>query len=432
MRDSRQPTRFCGPGYLIDIRRLERETLPVCLTGFGLGAVLLLAVLLLVPYHPPTGRVIPLSERRDAIPIDIVIRPPRPRQPFILRRSNPEPAAHRRLRSFRERTPDTSALPDSIVTDSLADRLARPDNYPVDAGIDFTPVLPRDLPPEIKAIIDPPPFEPERVYTDMTIRRDPLSANRRRIDIREELVAVKDFDYGAFMAALATEDGDRQTLRGFVHIPGSIHGADFRPPEADRFLIAMAEAVRSRSLISTVLDRPLSLDDPALTAYPFIYLAADDMVSLTPGEATALGDYLLGGGFALVRAAGETTDGIPRGALPLRQVLADALGPRCRFDLIPNDHPLYHAVYDLDDGPPVRPQPSNNSLDARMVRILEGIRLGDRLAVIFLDRPLVEGEPEKKFLVNVLAFALLQDGAKTLKIMDGVISTYPLTPGSKE
>ena len=119
------------------------------------------------------------------------------------------------------------------------------------------------------------------------------------------------------------------------------------------------------------------------------------------------------------------------GEASLRKMLKQALGKRARFRNLSNEHPIYHSFFDFDGPPPgeevdVNYDPSanlyahNSTLHYRSkpAHFLEGIFLGDRLVAVYSDKAYgkywereYENEPQLKMGVNMVVFALTQQGS---------------------
>jgi len=117
----------------------------------------------------------------------------------------------------------------------------------------------------------------------------------------------------------------------------------------------------------------------------------------------------------------------------------DALGADAKFLPIENDHPLYHSFFDFDSGPPqgdeigilqviedIAGASYNKSKKmAKPVLFLEGIWLDERLVAIYCDKGyahkwknLSNNEPQLKMGVNMVVFALIQEGSIAQQKMD--------------
>ena len=119
--------------------------------------------------------------------------------------------------------------------------------------------------------------------------------------------------------------------------------------------------------------------------------------------------------------------------------MRDALGADDKFLPIVNDHPLYHSFFDFSDGSPqgsdigyielveeFSPASVNKSRKlSKSVHYLEGIWLDERLVAIYSDKGYVvnwtqmsNNDPQLKMGVNMVVFALIQEGSIAQQKMD--------------
>ncbi len=87
----------------------------------------------------------------------------------------------------------------------------------------------------------------------------------------------------------------------------------------------------------------LEINDPKLGDYPWIFMSGAGNITLDEKEAATLRRYFLNGGFMMVDDFwGQAEwDGV---ALALKQVF-----PEFEPQDIPRSHPIFHAVYNIDD-----------------------------------------------------------------------------------
>jgi hypothetical protein len=112
-------------------------------------------------------------------------------------------------------------------------------------------------------------------------------------------------------------------------------------PKADvQFLIGLR---RLTVLDAFDAENPVRLDDPALSRYPFLYLVEPGYMSLTEPEVQGLRHYLQAGGFLVVDDFWGTQEWANFES-EIRRVL-----PGCRIFDLPPDHPIFHAVYEVDE-----------------------------------------------------------------------------------
>ncbi len=112
-------------------------------------------------------------------------------------------------------------------------------------------------------------------------------------------------------------------------------------PKADvQFLAAVNTLV---DMDAATRENPVRLDDPNLRRFPFLYILEIAGMSLTPAEVKGLREYLLAGGFMVVDDFwGEYA--FANLAQEMRRVL-----PEHQIVDIPMDHPIFNAVYRIDE-----------------------------------------------------------------------------------
>ncbi len=220
-----------------------------------------------------------------------------------------------------------------------------------------------------------------------------------------------------------TNSGEKDRI-SFRIVQGK--GKQFQPPEAlsrmDKYLVSQLGRYTNLDVKEGM---EVSLDSPALTDAPFVYIAADKAFALTANERKSWGKYLRNGGFALIdNGAPEYEYGPAEDSL--RKMLRDALGKDARFQPIPNDFPIYHCFFDFD-GPPMGKPGDVQNRKFMENRYLEGIWLGERLAAVYCNYGYGyrwgepdKSEPQVKLAVNLVVFALLQE--------DGMITRNAAKP----
>ena len=425
--------RFRWPSDVIDIRKLERETLKLLYIGFVISILFHGSVGFYIFSARPSFSL-RISQRERAIPVDLVPIPPRLRDQFILQRPDRD---QRRVprRVPGERMPDTTFKGKQPIPSDMPLYTPSEDytiNAPELVRAFMDSIMTADIPEELKEILNLKFYVPERFYQDLTITRDPIRT-AVKISLQEELLKPEDFDYGEYMGLVFMKNGALSDIKGFVHIPSTVWGLELRPPAmVARGAAGLEEAMKTYTNILVSLDDHLQLDSPDLMKYPFIYIAADDIFDLTERERENLGNYLRNGGFALVEAYGYIPDFpsyVPKAAPALKAMLRDALGSQGRLAPIPNDDMLYHSFFDFDDGPPFV---TKLLLDeaAQPARILEGVWLDGRLVAVYSEKKYGEllsevSAPEayKRIGVNMVVHALMQEGGLSMKVVDDIVQS---------
>ncbi|MDX9859058.1 MAG: DUF4159 domain-containing protein [candidate division Zixibacteria bacterium] len=156
------------------------------------------------------------------------------------------------------------------------------------------------------------------------------------------------------------------------------------------------------------LERQVTITDPDLFQYPFLFATGHGTIEFSPEERERLRTYLLGGGFLFVNDSyGMRTAFLEqmRSLFPEREVVE-----------LPFDHPIYHCFYDFPNGPP-KIHEHDNEAPRGYALIING-----RVVVYFLvesdigdgwEDPQVHNDPPEKrdealrMGLNLLTYALL-------------------------
>lgn len=157
----------------------------------------------------------------------------------------------------------------------------------------------------------------------------------------------------------------------------------------------------------------VSLDDPELFRYPFVFMTGHLPVRLTARERQNLMAFVEAGGFLFIDDHNHDIDGAFHKSV--MQELTRA------FDVpfeIPNDHPIYSTYFVFDGGPPNTSHELNGWGDNLLHRHLWGVERNGRLAVVFSNKDYSSEwtfHPENKrflsvdntrFAVNLIVYAL--------------------------
>jgi beta-lactamase regulating signal transducer with metallopeptidase domain/protocatechuate 3,4-dioxygenase beta subunit len=204
-------------------------------------------------------------------------------------------------------------------------------------------------------------------------------------------------------------------------------GRQLRPPDnLKRAIFNLAEAVNRYTNIDAKVDNHLSVDSQKIFDSPFVYIASDDVFKLTETEAGNLGKYLRKGGFAFIDNC-ASLDSLSKVEESLKQMVRDSLGSDDKFSIITDNHPLFHCFFDFNEGPPegdenrlIREESTRQGKSKIIYRTtvykLEGVWIGDRLAVIYSNNgyaqrwnEMTSNDPQLKFGVNLVVYALQQE-----------------------
>lgn len=157
-----------------------------------------------------------------------------------------------------------------------------------------------------------------------------------------------------------------------------------------------------------------------MVAYPLLFAQSIADVT-TAGGKSNMAEYVRRGGFLLIDQCCNRGINPDDSAylLAQQQMLAEIL-PEARVELLPNDHEIYRACFEIKGGPPHTY--FNNIWDEeRSKRGLYGIMIGDRMAgVITLSglqcgwagmiAPAGHDVKSMKMAMNIYIYAMLQSG----------------------
>jgi hypothetical protein len=260
------------------------------------------------------------------------------------------------------------------------------------------------------------------------------------VDMSLEMVDIEALDTGQYHAMVIQDPNDKRNIRGFFHL-AEVYSTNLPALPSRNLLFAwplavpnLVKAMNEWTSIKTDLRARHTLDSEELFKTPWVLISFwNNRFKLTETEAHCLGRYFFEGGFMFFGGMASRRD--LRG-ICAAEVAKDALstknylyGRDWDFEEL-NDfgHPLFHCYFDFPDGAPVGVG-SSATYDGP----LDGIFIGDRLVAVFSYRSLINwwGGGAKKerhmddtrglqFGVNLIIFALTQEGSITNRVMDSV------------
>ncbi len=277
-----------------------------------------------------------------------------------------------------------------------------------------------------------------------------------------EMVEISAFDYGRDRAMVVQDTNDRRLIRGFfniaaVHLASNaiMQGSKYAIVESykgfgrrvgGRALADLADACNEFTDIKVQLVDDIAASDIRLLETPWALMSPNNRADLLPPEAENIGKYLTGGGFLMVEGNWITE---PR----CRNLFIRALdsaglrqGVHWEFEILPDDHPIYHAFFDFDGAPWGGDPFTNRSVGAfigmssyaqedDLYKVplerrdyIEGITLDGRLVAIYETKQYIRGWQRwfinlysrgtnrndidiQKLGINIIVFALTQKGS---------------------
>ncbi len=209
---------------------------------------------------------------------------------------------------------------------------------------------------------------------------------------------------------------EKLNIRGDVYIAYAWGEQLTFPLRFTRGLFNLKNAMTKWTKINLRFDDHLVLSSERLHNMPFVFVTTDDMFELTETEKKNVKKYFANGGFMVLENSRPKSD-FSLSEATLKKMLRDTI-PNVRFDIIRNNHPLYHCFFDFDDGPPYGAEIGNSGRYLSQQRYyLEGVWYKDRLVAIYSNKGYIikwsensNNEPQLRMGVNMVVFALTQHG----------------------
>ena len=408
MAEKQLSNRFRGASDAIDMEKLERET----------QKLLFLGLVVAVSFHAALGSYFMFKRTEVKVvrppTMELVIRRPRMTKPFEFKKKRVKQREYKK-KEIVQRKP-TAEIKTKSIQQNLLGTVA---SYEFETEMDIE--------------TDVGGFIPEGIDIEMTATREP----EKQISMKEEMISLDDLDTGQYKAMVIQDPDNKQNIKGFIYI-STLWGAQLEPAYK-RAVIHLSDAVNRYTNIRSKVDKHLYVDSRRIFDTSFVYLSVEDQFELTEIEARNFGEYLRKGGFAVLDN-GRPEDEFSAAEASLRKMLRDALGSDAKFLPIPNSHPLYHCFFDFDDGPPQGSEIQksrvisegvgsagayNRTTLPKQVLYLDGITIEDRLVAIYSDKGYAEkwaatvnNEPQLRMGVNMVVFALTQEGSIAQQKMD--------------
>jgi hypothetical protein len=270
-----------------------------------------------------------------------------------------------------------------------------------------------------------------------------------------EMVDVDALDTGRYQAMVIQDPNNPRAVTGFFHFWRAYPVSSIQNPDkVNTYQAYQNEAIRGLSNLVDALNRytdvrsdvrgSIQFDSAELFKTPWIYHLGVSNFKLTAAEAANLGEYMQVGGLFFADTIYYGAD--PRGDRSNRDMVRDALGSvdvkyerDWVFTRLPNEHAIYHCFFDFDSLPagglePFR-KPGTVYVQAPWVDFLEAVIVDGRAVSIVCEKwyaqpwgewgpgrawPAQDNRRQLQFGVNVVVFALTQEGSITNQVMDSV------------
>ena len=272
------------------------------------------------------------------------------------------------------------------------------------------------------------------------------------VDMSLEMVDIEALDTGEYHAMVIQDPTDKRRIRGFFHMarayPQSAASAEGQVEWSYGTAMALPGAISNlvRGLnryteIRTDLITGFTLDSRELLNTPIVFIASHVPFELGASEATNLGHYLMKGGFLYTDTLAHRCLSNYRSE---RQMWKDALatqgiryGVDWEYEPLSPKHPIYHCYFDFDRAPDgfnaihgtakvTLPNPQTIEaiiIDGRLWGILNMKNYMVPLLDVYYPRPGAANRNyvrQLQFMINVVIFALTQEGSITNQVMDSV------------
>ena len=287
-------------------------------------------------------------------------------------------------------------------------------------------------------------LEPSMDVIEVIGVKDP----EQQIDMSLEMLDIEALDTGRYHAMVIQDPSDKKSIRGYFHVSvaKSMKLSTNQNTSLVKVLSVLVDAMNRYTNIVTDTRGSYTFDSKEIFKTPFIMITAGGFRRFEIGdsEAANLGRYLLNGGFAFVDdddSAGGVVEVCLRGMI--RKSLAEngyEEGRDWDYEKLPNDHPLYHCYFDFDGVPPATDNVWNGKISHSILIIprdyLEGINIDGRLVLVLSLKDFtstwvgwgdsrhaysnLDNTRQLQFGVNVIIFALTQEGSITQQVMDMV------------
>jgi len=181
-------------------------------------------------------------------------------------------------------------------------------------------------------------------------------------------------------------------------------------------LIHIKDTMIKWTQIDTRFDKHLLLSSERLLKMPFVFVTTEDKFELTETEKKNVKKYFKNGGF-MVLDNPNPRDDFSNAEACLKKMIRETI-PNARFNIIPNNHPLYHCFFDFNDGPPNGSElGANGPFMSKQRYYLEGVWYKGRLVAVYSNKGYIvkwsedsNNDPQLKMGVNMIIFALTQKG----------------------
>ncbi len=130
-------------------------------------------------------------------------------------------------------------------------------------------------------------------------------------------------------------------------------------------------------------ERIVPLGSEEIFKSPFCYLSGHKLVQFNDDEARNFERYVKNGGFIFVDDCNHDIDGLF--AKSFERQMAELFGENT-LNKIPNDHELYYAFFEFEDGPPTTSYELNGWGDDLVHDYLKAIEIDGKISVLYSNK----------------------------------------------
>ena len=426
------PLRFGGFSDKINIKKLERETVKILFLGFLVSA--LFHSTLFVAFKGTKQEAVKIDKKN--VKVDIVFKRPRLTRPYIV----PRPYYFQKrdtLKRIIERRIYTSAVPggkagfkSTFTREELLKIINDYNPNMTDAEISMIiSEIDSAIHDEIKMKYGGlGKFEPKGYeFSDKLIRKDP-----GLFSLKDEMLNIDDLDNGEYKGLVIKDPKNPANLKGFVYVPVGVWGSILKPAVSTKTTVRnLSNGLKKYTGVNLKIDKPVYLENPGLSKYPFLYISADQLFDLTELEKENFGNYLKKGGFVLLDAYNppdEPDKYPPKGLYSLRQMIKDSLGGYVTFyPITEREDPIFHTFYHIEFPEQLFKQVTPEELED-MGPYIEAAWIGERLVAVISDRGIGASletggglnfeTPNFRIIMNMIAYSLIKENSLAVKYID--------------
>ena len=162
-------------------------------------------------------------------------------------------------------------------------------------------------------------------------------------------------------------------------------------------------------------EKVVDLSSDELFDYPFCYLSGHKLVQFNQQESRHFEQYVNNGGFVFVDDCNHDIDGLFATSFETQM---NSLFGEGALAKIPNDHPIYHAFFTFDDGPPTSSFELNGWGDDLVHDYLKAVEVNGRIGVLYSNKDYgcewdydfrnkrFLAKDNTQFAVNIIVYAL--------------------------